>query len=518
MTKITIILFSLICLNVHSQTSQKNILIKNITIISANGKDVESRVGHVLVEGEKIIYVGEKPPQLPSSYEKIEGKGKFIIPGLIDSHVHLANTAGFNGQLKNKYPELVDAYFEQLPRSYLYHGFTTLIDVNNYAPHRINKINQSALHPDIYTCGNQVQVMDDFMMEMEEYPANVRYQFQFLHDTYNKGIVIPESIDLDEHTPKAIISGVREQDGVGVKIAYEDAASGLVVSWAQPSKKIMTELVLEAQKKHLPVLLHAPSLEGHQFGLETGVHIFAHGLWNWSADPKEYENPILTGEHKNTLLQIAQNQSGYQLTFRALLGEKDLISSSFSTDKNLDHVYPKAYLTLLRTKVGLWGKKKIFGRSEFLKRTNPEFYHALRGKYTNDRDSWENAFKVYSHRLNTVARFLEENNANFILGSDTPAMNMFTNPPGYNGYLEMKHMFEAGVSLNSIFKAATYNNAKAFHLEPKYGSIEKGKIANLLILNSNPLGKVEAYDDIAKVMIRGKIIKREQLSALSNLK
>ncbi|MCK5443074.1 MAG: amidohydrolase family protein, partial [Maribacter sp.] len=385
MTKIATLILSILCLSIQSLSSQKTTLIKNITIISANAEGVKNELGHVLIESEKIIYVGEKMPLVLKGHDELDGKGKFLIPGLIDSHVHLANTAGFNGQLKNKYPELVDAYFEQLPRSYLYHGFTTLIDVNNYAPHRINKVNQSLLHPDIYTCGNQVQVMDDFMMEMEEYPINIRYQSQFLHDTYNKGIVFPDSIDLAEHTPKAIISEIKEQDGAGVKIAYEDAASGLVVSWAQPSKEIMTELVLEAQRKKLPLLLHAPSLEGHQFGLETGVHIFAHGLWNWSADPKEYDNPNLTGEHKNTLLQIAQNQSGYQLTFRALLGEKDLISSSFSTDKNLDHVYPKAYLTLLRTKVGLWGKKKIFGRSEFLKRTNPEFYHALRGKYTNER-------------------------------------------------------------------------------------------------------------------------------------
>ena len=119
------------------------------------------------------------------NFKEIDGKGKFIISGLMDSHVHLANTAGFNGRLKNKYPELVAAYFEQLPKSYLYHGFTTLIDVNNYAPQLISQIKNSALHPDIFTCGNQVLVMDDFMMEMEEYTPEIRYLFQFLHDKYN---------------------------------------------------------------------------------------------------------------------------------------------------------------------------------------------------------------------------------------------------------------------------------------------------------------------------------------------
>jgi hypothetical protein len=95
------------------------------------------------------------------------------------------------------------------------HGFTTLIDVNNYAPSRIKKINQSPLHPDIYTCGNQVQVMDDIMMEMEEYPQAERYQFQFLHDKYNKEIVFPESINLVEHTPEKIISKIKRQNGAG---------------------------------------------------------------------------------------------------------------------------------------------------------------------------------------------------------------------------------------------------------------------------------------------------------------
>ena len=74
-------------------------------------------MGFVLFEGERIVYVGEEKPEGLGNHKELDGKGKFLIPGLIDSHVHLANTAGFTEQLKKKYPELVDAYFEQLPRS-----------------------------------------------------------------------------------------------------------------------------------------------------------------------------------------------------------------------------------------------------------------------------------------------------------------------------------------------------------------------------------------------------------------
>ena len=125
-------------------------------------------MGYVLVKGEKIVYVGIEKPKDLGIHKKIDGKGKYLIPGLIDSHVHLANTAGLNGPLKKKYPEVVELYYNQLPKSYLYFGFTTLIDVNNYWPERMNKILSAEIRPDIYTCGEQVTVMDDFNMEMEE--------------------------------------------------------------------------------------------------------------------------------------------------------------------------------------------------------------------------------------------------------------------------------------------------------------------------------------------------------------
>lgn len=493
-------------------------IISNITIISANDNSIDNFTGYVVIDGENIIYAESEKPNISGDYKEIDGTNKFIISGLMDSHVHLANSAGFNGILKKKYPDLLNAYFDQLPRSYLYHGFTTLVDVNNYYPELVNRIQKSELHPDIYTCGNQVQIMNDFNMEMEEYSIEQRYQTSFLHDTYNTNIVFPDSINLAEHTTKKIVSQIKEQNGIGVKIAYEDEASGLAVTWAKPSVETLTDLVLEANNQGVPVLVHAPSLEGHQIALESGVNIFAHGLWNWTDNfEDEFNNLELTSEHKEVLNQIAQNQSGYQLTFRAITGEQDLITGDFDLDKNLVNVYPKKYLDVLKTEEGNWSRNKIFRRGAYLKTTNLRFYNAMRGNYTSDEEMWPELYVLYKTRLNIVANYLEEQNANFILGSDTPAMNMFTNPPGYNGFLEMNHMFDAGISLEKIFRATTFNNAKAFHLEPLYGGVEKGKKANLLILKSNPLKYINAYNDIEMVIIGGKLIPREELSATNKV-
>lgn len=493
-------------------------IINNITVISANDKEIVSFLGFVVIDEEKIVYVNKKKPLLAGIFKEINGEGKYVISGLIDSHVHLANTAGFNGNLKNKYPELLNSYFEQLPKSYLYHGFTTLVDLNNYNPKLVAQINKSPLHPDIYTCGNQVQVMNDFEMEMEESSLKTRYQSQFLHDKYNMEISFPDSLDLSKHTPEMILTRNISQQAVGVKILYEDEASGLKVSWAKPTKNLIKDLVFEAKKQNLPVLMHAPSYEGHRMGLETGVEILAHGMWNWTTNfEEEFNNLELTEEQKDVLSEIAQKKIGYQLTFRTITGEEDLIKEDFSLDKNLSHVYPETLLKILKTDEGDWGRNKILSRGAFLKRTNPSFYYAMRSNYSEDVEMWLSVYKIYKSRLNIVAKYLSEQNANLIFGSDTPAMNMFTNPPGYNGFLEMKHMFDAGVSLEKIFRATTYNNAKAFHLEALYGGIEKGKKANLLILKSNPLKYINAYDDIETVIIGGEWMPREELSATNNL-
>jgi len=498
------------------QSTKEGILITNVTIISGNEENLLSTLGHVLIEGDKITFAGAEKPISSEGYQELDGTGKFLIPGLIDSHVHLANTAGFNGPLKKKYPELVELYYQQLPKSYLYFGFTTLIDVNNYWPERINQILEAEIRPDIYTCGEQAEVLDGFNMEMEEYSQQQRYQSNFLNDTYNPNSKLPDSIPANEHTPQYLIRRIHEQQGICTKLVYEDEASGLAVSWQKPSISILKDLVSEAQQHNMPLLLHAPSLEGHKIGLQAGVQIFAHALWNWSDDPKQFNNPTLGDEHKKVLREIAQKQIAYQLTFRVITGEKDLITPDFFENKNLTHVYPKPILDILKTKEGQWGRNKIFGRAAFLEKTSPEFYKALRANFTDDQKMWNHAFKVYEHRLNTVAGFLANHDANLILGSDSPAMNMYTNPPGYNGILEMQHWYEAGISLEKIFRAATFDNAKAFNIQHLYGSITQDKIANVLILNTNPLETIKAYNDIEQVIIRGEIFNRAAMSALKN--
>jgi imidazolonepropionase-like amidohydrolase len=116
-------------------------------------------------------------------------------------------------------------------------------------------------------------------------------------------------------------------------------------------------------------------------------------------------------------------------------------------------------------------------------------------------------------REDQVVAYLARRNAHFLFGTDTPSAPTYGNLPGLNGYLEMRDLQRAGLSLRQIFRAATIDNARMFHLNAQCGSIERGKIANLVLLRKSPLDSVDAYDSIVTVWVHGKPVPREDLAA-----
>jgi imidazolonepropionase-like amidohydrolase len=100
-----------------------------------------------------------------------------------------------------------------------------------------------------------------------------------------------------------------------------------------------------------------------------------------------------------------------------------------------------------------------------------------------------------------------------LFGSDTPSDAIYTNPPGYNGYLELREMEAASVTPRQILAAATIENARLFGIEDRYGTVEEGKVANLLLLREDPLKSASAFDAIETVILAGRAIPRAELSA-----
>src|SRR5262249_18310783 len=83
--------------------------IADVTIISPERLDHIEK-GSVLIENDRIVNVERNPAaKKPAGANVVSGKGMFLIPGLIDSHVHLASVPGDPAQGQS---EMIRKYFK----------------------------------------------------------------------------------------------------------------------------------------------------------------------------------------------------------------------------------------------------------------------------------------------------------------------------------------------------------------------------------------------------------------------
>jgi hypothetical protein len=78
-------------------------------------------------------------------------------------------------------------------------------------------------------------------------------------------------------------------------------------------------------------------------------------------------------------------------------------------------------------------------------------------------------------------------------------------------YQELEAMRSAGMSNAEILKASTWNAAKAFNIETTLGSIAKGKYADLVLLNKNPLEQLENLNAIDYIIKKGVVLKPDTI-------
>ncbi len=107
-------------------------IFKNVSIF--NGTDNKLIKGcNVVIEKNKITNACSKSVKAAKGDTVIDGKGRTLMPGLIDAHVHLnlqmvANPAGIDG-ISNMTWEEVGALAYESAQEYLYSGFTTVRDL-----------------------------------------------------------------------------------------------------------------------------------------------------------------------------------------------------------------------------------------------------------------------------------------------------------------------------------------------------------------------------------------------------
>lgn len=471
--------------------------ITDVTIISPENLD-HIGTGSVLIEDGRIARVDRgQARKKPAGATIVSGKGLFLIPGLIDSHVHLAVVPGVSYEVSltpaEKRPSVLKRYPEQLPRSYLYFGYTTLIDLAVIDQQALDKFRQAPVHPDLYDCGGSLPLANGYPMSFV--PPETRFKLfpNFIYDPKQASAIPPEYRPQD-HTPAAGVAAVMRSHGICVK-TYFERGYGADRNLPVMGPEVAAEIRRAATRAGLVLMMHANTFEAQKFAVRADVDVIAHGLWNWGDLYKQTELPP---EMKDLLDEIVRKRIGYQATLQVIEGFRANFDSEYLNTPGIPKVIPAEMLEWLKSPEGKWFKKELADAN------------------VPDAMMRQNLDNGPLRRVRLVLAYLAGKDANFLFATDTPSSPTYGNLPGLNGYLEMQQLYEAGLSLKQIFRAATINNAREFKIDSQVGTIEPGKVANLLLLRKSPLESPDAYDSIVTVWVHGKPISRESLSATAN--
>jgi imidazolonepropionase-like amidohydrolase len=471
--------------------------IDHVTIVSPE-RDSPIRDARVRVHDGRIVAISKSGAAVAAPTKNlisIDGTGLFFAPGLIDSHVHLGAIPGMTPEQEAAHPDIAKAARDQFPRSFLLSGFTSLIDLVS-TPQEMARWKGHDTVPDTYFCGGAA-LMDGYPMNYAPKPQRYEGWPYMLIEPGNQA---PAGIDPALHTPRAVISRMKADGAICVKTFFE-RGFGEVHGLPVPKIETIRGLVKAAHAAGMPVLMHGNSDEAQRFGLDAGVDVIAHGLWNWSQEEHSKSSEITPGIKKILDEEIARN-IGWQPTLQVLHGLTDLFSTSFLSDPRLARVSPASLIDWYRSPEGQWFRAEMSSGANGPENSPSELERSVK----------QNFFTVIDRGKQTTA-YMIARGGRILFGSDTPSSPTYANPPGLNEWLEMHWLKEAGETAAQIFRSATLANARALKLDRDIGTVQVGKRANLLLLQQDPTQTIEAYAGIVKVILNGRVLDPKELAA-----
>jgi hypothetical protein len=135
--------------------------------------------------------------------------------------------------------------------------------------------------------------------------------------------------------------------------------------------------------------------------------------------------------------------------------------------------------------------------------------------YLDPARSWSTERKAVTERLfqyrMRMVRSMQRAGVELLAGTDTA----YGYPvPGFALHDELGLFVQAGLTPMDALRTATYNPAKYFGLLNSLGTVEPGKIADLVLLNANPLDDIGNTKKIEAVIVNGRYFSRDHLDKL----
>lgn len=444
-----------------AQLAKERLLLHNINIIDVMDGSIKSNASMVM-EGPRILAIGKFKTQkkkFPDS-RIINGENKYVIPGLWDMHIHLEGA------------DLVPDNKALLP-VFLAYGITTVRDCASDLGEQVlkwrNEINHDSLvGPTIFTAGKKLEGKNsiwkgDLEIATEEELTQMlnvldKYKVDFIKITEN---TLPGDLFL--------------------KSVQAAKARGYRVSGHVPYDLTISELVSAG----------FTSIEHASYMLRLG------------ADEEEVKQGLVSGQL--TKAEAGQKyvrdfdqaraarvyeKLGQQGLFvcPTLIGSRQL---SYLEVNNHQHDDFLKYLTLRYTANYAWRIDRMANETVEQKNQRKDNYELVKKQLP----------------------YLQKAGIKIIAGSDAAALNTYVYPA--ESLIDELMIFnEAGLTPLEILQAATVNGARYFGQFETRGSVAEGKIADLVLLDKNPLLDIRAVRNIFAVIKKGRYYNRATLDEM----
>ena len=421
----------------------KVLVLRGATLIDGLGGRIEN--ARVVVQDHKIAEIGidraEDP--LPAGAAVEDLSGKFLIPGLFDSHVHLGGSGGVGGGLVEQSDE---RQIHDL-QAYLASGVTSVLSLTDDADalgrlrSLVSKGTMRA--PRVFFAGPSITAPDG-------HPAELFNFVPGLADLLTRQVKTPEEARNAERD-------LARRNVDIVKLVLEPGYS------RRPLPRLDLEsfkaAVAEAKERGLKVTVHVGEDADARAAIEAGADGLEHMARGLSA-----ETISLMAAKKVTFTPT--------LTVYDFEWKRSILQSP--DDRLRRMVIPEVFAGLLDPKGPFQG-------------------------FMNDTEALQGLARNFANGLTSV-QAASRAGVPIIAGSDAG------NPVTFHGTAlihELELLARAGLPLAEVLIAATSRPATRLG-QRTLGRIERGSVADMVVLGGDPLAAVTAYQDVHSVYLGGR--------------
>jgi len=425
----------------------------------------------VIIKKDRIANIGaSNAVAIPRGAQTLDARGKFLIPGLADMHIHLTAAGEPEGSRKFMLPLL------------LANGITGVRDMGGYLeslnPLRKEIAEGKPFGPRFVTPGPY----------LDGSPPS-----------FEPSLVVTNAVEAGEDVHQLVALGV---DFIKVQSIL--------------SREAYFAIAQAAQREHITFVGHVPDRVTAAEAADAGQHGIEH-LTNVLRGCSRDEAKLMREQLYIPLKQETAEQSHG----RIVQWQRELLAT-YSPEKAValiakfkeKDVWQTPTLVLLKNDAfpTLEDSALSDNREKYIPPRTLAIWkkaHAEQMRVLSPKGSELHA-QLLRKSMDMVAQ-MQKAGVKILAGTDAPAPYVF---PGSSLHDELQLLVEAGLTPLEALQSATKSPAEFLHTAKDSGTVAKGKFADLVLLDANPLDDIRNTRKIRAVILRGKLLDRATFDQL----